>query len=150
MALLLQYSPFSAIYFLCSQRFKFAYCILYMETLEKNETIAAPITFTEGALEELHRLKTSLVTEDESYLRIGVKGGGCSGLSYLLAFDKKEDADKVFDIQGISVVMNKAHIMYVLGMRIDWENGLNNRGFTFNNPNAQETCGCGQSFSTKV
>lgn len=119
-----------------------------METLQEKEIQTAPISFTPGAIEELNSLRSSLVTADESYLRIGVKGGGCSGLSYLLAFDKKEEADKEFELQGLQVVMNKAHIMYVLGMVIDWENGLNNRGFTFNNPNAKDTCGCGQSFST--
>jgi iron-sulfur cluster assembly protein len=105
------------------------------------------VQFTESALAELHRLKNELAGEEESFLRIGVKGGGCSGLSYLLAFDKKEDDDREYEIEGVSMVMNKAHVMYVLGMVIDWENGLNNRGFTFNNPNAKETCGCGQSFS---
>jgi iron-sulfur cluster assembly protein len=119
-----------------------------METLQEKEIQTAPVTFTDGAIEELNRLRSSLVTAEESFLRIGVKGGGCSGLSYLLAFDKKEDGDKEFQIQGMEVVMNKAHVMYVLGMVIDWENGLNNRGFTFNNPNAKDTCGCGQSFST--
>jgi iron-sulfur cluster assembly protein len=116
--------------------------------LKEKEIQTAPVTFTDGAIEELNRLRSSLVTAEESFLRIGVKGGGCSGLSYLLAFDKKEDGDKEFQIQGMEVVMNKAHVMYVLGMVIDWENGLNNRGFTFNNPNAKDTCGCGQSFST--
>lgn len=119
-----------------------------METLQEKEIQTAPVSFTDEAIEELNRLRSSLVTAEESFLRIGVKGGGCSGLSYLLAFDKKEDGDKEFQIQGMEVVMNKAHVMYVLGMVIDWENGLNNRGFTFNNPNAKDTCGCGQSFST--
>lgn len=108
---------------------------------------APPVQFTQNAIAELQRLKSELAGTDESYLRIGVKGGGCSGLSYLLAFDKKEEGDREYALEGISVVMNKAHVMYVLGMVIDWENGLNNRGFTFSNPNAKETCGCGQSFS---
>lgn len=107
---------------------------------------APPVTFTPGAIDELKRLRTTLVNEEDARLRIGVKGGGCSGLSYLLAFDKKEEGDKEYEVEGIPVVMNKAHVMYVMGMVIDWENGLNNRGFTFNNPNAAETCGCGQSF----
>lgn len=117
-----------------------------METT-KVHVEAPPVQFTETAIAELHRLKSELAADGESYLRIGVKGGGCSGLSYLLAFDKKEEGDREYEVEGISVVMNKAHVMYVLGMVIDWENGLNNRGFTFNNPNAKETCGCGQSFS---
>jgi len=108
---------------------------------------APPVQFTETAIAELYRLKRELASEGESFLRIGVKGGGCSGLSYLLAFDKKKETDREYEVEGISVVMDKAHVMYVLGMIIDWENGLNNRGFTFNNPNAKETCGCGQSFS---
>lgn len=107
----------------------------------------APVSFTPSAMEELHRLQSSLVLSDDSYLRIGVKGGGCSGMSYLLAFDKKEEGDNQYEVEGIKMVMNKAHVMYVLGMQIDWENGLANRGFSFNNPNAASTCGCGQSFS---
>jgi iron-sulfur cluster assembly protein len=95
----------------------------------------------------LHRLRASLTLSEDQFLRIGVKGGGCSGMSYLLAFDKKEEKDQEYEIEGIPVVMNKAHTMYVVGMVIGWEEGLNNRGFTFSNPNASETCGCGQSFS---
>ncbi|MFZ9755329.1 MAG: HesB/IscA family protein [Bacteroidia bacterium] len=107
-----------------------------------------PVQFTPGALQELQRLYTELAQKDQSFLRIGVKGGGCSGMSYLLAFDQEtSDSDKHYTVDGIPVVMNKAHVMYVMGMEVDWENGLNNRGFSFNNPNASETCGCGQSFS---
>jgi len=80
-------------------------------------------------------------------LRIGVKGGGCSGFSYLLGFDEKTDKDEVFEINGITVYMEKAHGIYLLGMEVDWVEGLNNRGFTFNNPNATESCGCGTSFN---
>lgn len=108
---------------------------------------APPVKFTANALAELHKLRANLNVGDDQYLRIGVKGGGCSGMSYLLAFDKKEDKDQEFSVEEIPVVMNKAHSMYVAGMVIDWEEGLSNRGFTFNNPNAKETCGCGQSFS---
>lgn len=80
-------------------------------------------------------------------LRIGVKGGGCSGLSYVLGFDKKQEGDNEFEIEGISCIMNPAHEMYLYGMQIDWQDGLNNRGFTFKNPNASSTCGCGTSFA---
>ncbi len=116
-----------------------------MEVLEDIKQV--PVTFTQSALEELHRLKSQLNLSEDQYLRIGVKGGGCSGMSYLLAFDKKEEKDNIYQVAGIDIIMNKAHVMYVLGMEIDWENGLNNRGFVFVNPNAKTTCGCGQSFS---
>lgn len=110
-------------------------------------TLKAPITFTEGAIKKLTEIKTEQRETIAPYLRIGVKGGGCSGLSYLLAFDQKEEADNEYLINDIPVVMNKAHVMYVLGMEVDYEYGLNSRGFTFSNPNAKETCGCGESFS---
>lgn len=106
-----------------------------------------PVGFTPTAIEELHRLYDNLELKEDAVLRIGVKGGGCSGMSYLLAFDKREEKDQEYSLEGIPVVMNKAHVMYVLGMEIDWEHGLNNRGFSFNNPNASSTCGCGQSFA---
>lgn len=79
-------------------------------------------------------------------LRIGVKGGGCSGFSYVLGFDEKGENDNEYEIEGIPFVMNRSHELYLAGMEINWENGLNNRGFTFNNPNASTTCGCGSSF----
>jgi iron-sulfur cluster assembly protein len=80
-------------------------------------------------------------------LRIGVKGGGCSGFSYILGFDVKKDNDEEYEVNGLKVFMEKAHTIYLLGMEIDWIEGLNNRGFSFNNPNASDTCGCGTSFS---
>ena len=104
------------------------------------------ITVAEAAINHLKDLKSKQGV-DHLFLRMGVRSGGCSGMSYLLAFDKKEDKDQEYEIEGIPVVMNKAHTMYVVGMVIGWEEGLNNRGFTFTNPNATETCGCGQSFS---
>ena len=80
-------------------------------------------------------------TENEN-IRVSVKGGGCSGLSYVLDFDTKEDNDELFDIDGIPCIMDKGQGMYLYGMQIDWDNGLSNRGFTFSNPNASKTCGC--------
>lgn len=80
-------------------------------------------------------------------LRIGVKGGGYSGLSYVLGFDDVQENYMEFTIEGVPCVMNKSHELYLYGMQIDWENGLNNSGFTFNNPNASSSCGCGSSFA---
>ena len=107
----------------------------------------APITFTEGAVKELKKLKDQQELNDEFGLRVGVEGGGCSGMSYVLGFDQKKDGDQEYDIEGIRVFMHKAHGLYLLGMVIDFQDGLNARGFTFNNPNASSTCGCGSSFS---
>ncbi len=112
-----------------------------METLT-----SLPVTFTEGALTEIRNLMSAQDFDTTQHLRVGVKGGGCSGMTYVLAFDHKEDADETFEIEGINCIMNKAHGIYLTGMTIDWQNGLNNRGFSFVNPNAATTCGCGTSF----
>jgi iron-sulfur cluster assembly accessory protein len=111
------------------------------------ETITAPpVQFTETAIAEIRKLMAADGFNANQFLRVGVKGGGCSGMTYVLAFDEKEANDDVFEIEGISCVMNKAHGIYVTGMQVDWQNGLNNRGFSFINPNAATTCGCGTSF----
>lgn len=107
----------------------------------------SPVKFSEGAKKKLLEIKKESKESAAPYLRVGVKGGGCSGLSYLLAFDQKTEKDNEYLIDGIQVIMEKSHVMYVLGMEIDYEYGLNTRGFVFNNPNAKETCGCGESFS---
>ena len=110
-------------------------------------TVTQPITLTDGAVTQLQRLMTEKSVPEGYGLRIGVKGGGCSGFSYLLGFDEKKEKDEEYDINGIKVYMEKAHGIYLLGMEIDWLEGLSNRGFTFKNPNATDTCGCGTSFS---
>lgn len=111
------------------------------------ETITqSPVKFTQGATKELRRLINEPGFDATQYLRVGVKGGGCSGMSYVLGFDAKKDSDTVYEYEGLPFVMEKAHEMYLYGMEIDWQDGLNNRGFTFRNPNASSTCGCGSSF----
>jgi len=112
------------------------------------ETITtAPVNFTEGALRQINKLMADPGFDNTQLLRVGVKGGGCSGLSYVLGFDHRQEADEDFEVNGVSCIMNKAHEMYLYGMEIDWQDGLNNRGFTFKNPNASTTCGCGTSFA---
>ncbi len=108
---------------------------------------SSPVKLTEGAIVEIKRLMNEPGFDASQYLRIGVKGGGCSGLSYVLGFDAKEEDDEVHEMEGIPVVMKAAHGIYLLGMQVDFEDGLNARGFVFNNPNASSTCGCGSSFA---
>ena len=94
-----------------------------------------------------------LMTEDgfqpfEDYIRVGVKSGGCSGLEYVLKFDnEKTEADQVFEDNGIKIIIDKKSILYLAGTTLEYSGGLNGKGFIFNNPNANRTCGCGESFS---
>lgn len=111
------------------------------------EIMTAPVSFTPSAVAEITRLMNEEGFDRSNVLRVGVKGGGCSGLSYILGFDQKQDSDEVYEADGISFVMNKAQGIYLMGMEIDWQGGLNSRGFTFTNPNASKTCGCGTSFA---
>lgn len=111
------------------------------------ETTLAPVSFTAGAVKELLKLKDQQELGEDFGLRIGVEGGGCSGMSYVLGFDQQKDGDQVYFIDDIKVYMHKAHGLYLAGMQIDFQDGLNARGFTFNNPNAASTCGCGTSFA---
>jgi iron-sulfur cluster assembly protein len=110
-------------------------------------TVATPVTFTASAVTELKRLINEPEFDKSQGLRVGVKGGGCSGMTYVLGFDHKQEGDEEFEIEGIPCIMTKAHEIYLFGMEIDWQGGLNSRGFTFSNPNASKTCGCGTSFA---
>lgn len=110
-------------------------------------TMTQPINLTDGAVKQLNRILSEQNLTENHALRVGVKGGGCSGFSYILGFDVQKENDLQFEINGIKVLVQKAHAMYLMGMEIDWVDGLQNRGFSFNNPNATDTCGCGTSFS---
>ena len=118
-----------------------------MSDIKESTAVEAPIKLTEGAVKQLREIMSKQGIPSNYGLRVGVKGGGWSGFSYLLGFDEQKDKDDVFEVNGIRVLMQKAHTMYLMGMEIDFVEGLNNRGFSFNNPNADETCGCGTSFS---
>lgn len=113
-----------------------------METM-----IQSPVKFSLSAINELKRLISEPGFDQNKSLRIGVKGGGCSGLSYVLEFDTRKEADQDYEFEGLHFIMDKAHEMYLHGMEVNWEGGLNSRGFTFSNPNASTTCGCGSSFA---
>ena len=113
-----------------------------------NTSTSEPITITKPAVEQLKKILTKEDVPHNHYLRVGVKGGGCSGLSYVLDIDEKKEYDEIFDYNAFSLIIDKRHLMYLEGTRLDFSEGLDNRGFTFDNPNAQSTCGCGSSFST--
>ena len=94
-----------------------------------------------------------LMTDDgfdatTDFVRVGVKSGGCSGLSYDLSFDKAtQESDKIFEENGVKLVVDKKSFLYLVGTTLEYSGGLNGTGFVFNNPNANRTCGCGESFS---
>lgn len=111
------------------------------------EATTIPVSLTESARDEIKRLMHAEGFDTTQALRIGVKGGGCSGMTYVLGFDTQTEKDEHFEIDGIPVIMERAHGIYLTGMEVDWQGGLNSRGFTFNNPNASKTCGCGTSFA---
>ena len=84
----------------------------------------------------------------ETFIRVGVDSGGCSGLSYKLEFDNvMREGDQVFEDNGVKVVVDRKSFLYLAGTELDYTGGLNGKGFVFNNPNASRTCGCGESFS---
>jgi len=95
----------------------------------------------------------NLMTEEgfdasKDYVRVGVKSGGCSGLSYELKFDDKvDDTDKIFEDNSVRIIVDKKSFLYLVGTTLEYSGGINGKGFVFNNPNAQRTCGCGESFS---
>ena len=111
------------------------------------ETTTIPVTLTPSAKDEIKRLMNEEGFDTKQFLRIGVKGGGCSGMTYVLGFDTISEKDESFEIDGIAIIMERSHGIYLAGMEVDWQGGLNSRGFTFNNPNASKTCGCGTSFA---
>ena len=111
-----------------------------------NET-ASPIKLTEQAVREIQKIITTKELPEGYALRVGVKGGGCSGMSYILGFDKKREHDIAFEIDGITVYMDKRHGLYLMDTTVGYHDGLDARGFVFDNPNAASTCGCGSSFA---
>jgi iron-sulfur cluster assembly protein len=107
----------------------------------------SPIQISPTAAKEIRKIIRKKNIPDGYGLRVGVKGGGCSGMSYVLGFDKEREKDRTFEIDGITVYMDKRHGLYLMGTTINYHDGLDQRGFTFENPNATETCGCGASFA---
>lgn len=119
-----------------------------MEAPEDVEFSGPPVQLTERAADQVHRIRSDEDLAEDLCLRVAVEGGGCSGLSYKLGFDYKSDEDEVIVSQGIEIIVDPKHMMYLKGISVDYPDGLDARGFTFDNPNASETCGCGSSFAT--
>lgn len=108
------------------------------------------IELTDKAVNEIKRIKNADPTHKEAHLRVQVIGGGCSGMSYKLDFESVPvtDKDNTFEKDGVMLVIDKKSFLYLSGTELDFSDGLNGKGFVFNNPNAKRTCGCGSSFST--
>jgi iron-sulfur cluster assembly protein len=107
----------------------------------------SPVKLTDRAAAEVHRIVANKQIPADYGLRVGVKGGGCSGMSYILGFDRKREHDLEFAEHGLAVFMDRRHGLYLMGTTIDYHDGLDARGFVFDNPNATQTCGCGSSFA---
>jgi iron-sulfur cluster assembly protein len=106
------------------------------------------ITISESAAKQIARLRSEgQAPADADFLRVKVVPGGCSGMSYKLDFEAaKNENDRLFEAFGTKVIVDMKSLLYVAGMTLDFEGGLNGKGFTFSNPNASKTCGCGNSF----
>lgn len=107
------------------------------------------ITLTGRAVLEIARIMAEDNLGEDAYLRVGCKGGGCSGFSYTLGFDTADpsDVDQIFKQEGVTVICDPKSFLYLNGIEIDFETSLMGRGFKFKNPNARNSCGCGESFS---
>src|SRR5829696_7451695 len=108
-----------------------------------------PITLTDKAATKIKELLGEQESGAEQALRVAVRGGGCSGFQYALAFDAPKQEDHRFTAKGVSVVADKTKMQFVFGSEVDWVDGLQGAGFSVNNPNVVAACGCGSSFQVK-
>ena len=107
------------------------------------------VTLTDIAAQKVHEFMAGQGAEGDVGLRVGVKGGGCSGFQYALALDKRKDDDHVFEHNGVAVVVDKVSMQFVFGSEVDYVEGLQGAGFAVNNPNVVAACGCGSSFQVR-
>ncbi len=125
----------------------YLYCIfaLYLELIYLRNMIKVSDIAKKKVIE---LMKEDGFDPSADYIRVGVKSGGCSGLSYDLKFDNQhQDEDKMFEDNGVRIIVDKKSFLYLIGTTLEYSGGLNGAGFVFNNPNANRTCGCGESFS---
>lgn len=119
-------------------------------TDSSTDTTQEAITLTAKAAEKIGELLGGQEGSEEQALRVAVRGGGCSGFQYALAFDRaKEEEDHVFEVDGVAVVVDKVSMQFVFGSEVDYVEGLQGAGFQVNNPNVVAACGCGSSFQVK-
>ena len=117
-------------------------------TIPNTPELKEEIKLTEKAVSEIKRIKEQNNLPESHGLRVGVKGGGCSGLTYVLGFDSEmRKGDQIFELHGVRVFIDPKSLFFLSGTELDFSDGLNGRGFVFNNPKATKTCGCGSSFS---
>jgi len=116
-------------------------------TIQPKPSTSEEIMITPKAVAQVAKVKTENNIPATHGLRLGVKGGGCSGLSYVLGFDEQpKENDKVMEVNGVTVFIDPKSLFYLSGTVLDFSDGLNGKGFVFNNPQAAKTCGCGSSF----
>jgi iron-sulfur cluster assembly protein len=113
------------------------------------DTPNSAVALTDGAAAKIKDLVASRSSDDESALRVAVRGGGCSGFQYALALDQAKDDDHVFEHNGVAVIVDKVSMQFVFGSEVDYVDGLQGAGFVVNNPNVVAACGCGSSFQVR-
>jgi iron-sulfur cluster assembly protein len=119
---------------------------MFEQTMVKTES-PETVVITDRAVQEIRKIKSENKIPETHALRLGIKGGGCSGMTYVLAFDEKpRQGDNIYNIGGLTVYIDPKSLFYLSGTTLDFSDGLNGRGFVFNNPQAVRTCGCGSSF----
>ncbi len=116
--------------------------------MSNEQTSTKEISVTDNAIQQIRKIKNESSIPQEYVLRISVKGGGCSGFTYNLGFDgETNDSDTIIDFGDVKIAVDGKSLFYLSGTELDYSDGLNGKGFTFNNPNASKTCGCGESFA---
>jgi iron-sulfur cluster assembly protein len=118
-------------------------------TNETSDTPQTAISLTDKAAGKISELLGSQQDSEGQALRVAVRGGGCSGFQYALAFDRVKEDDHVFEVDGVSVIVDKVSMQFVFGSEVDYVEGLQGAGFQVNNPNVVAACGCGSSFQVK-